>query len=119
MIASDPNGEAPMRPALMYELPAPSTDVTDRKQHVRFYPSSASSLSLTGTKTCRIRIGGEDFIDPSSIRLQYTITADDGLVRALIPLTGPWGCWSQVYCRSNGVELDNIPNYNRHHQSFG
>ena len=118
MIASSPGGEAPIHPSLMFELPAPSSAVVDRKQHVRFYPSSASSLSLTGTKTVRIRIGGKDFIDPSSVRLQYTIQADDG-TKTLHPLTGPWGAWSQVYCRSNGVELDNLPNYNRFHQSFG
>ena len=27
--------------------------------------------------------------------------------------------WSQVYLRSGGVELDNIPFYGRHHQQFG
>jgi hypothetical protein len=120
MIASHPNGEAPMHPSLQYELPSPSTVVVDRRQHVRFYPSSASSLSLTGTKTFRIRLGGENtFLDPSSIRLQYTIKADDGTAKILKPLTGPWGCWSQMFCRSNGVELDNIPNYNRFHQQYG
>ena len=96
MIASHPNGEASMHPSLMYELPSPSTAVVDRRQHVRFYPSSASTLSLTGTRTFRIRIGGEVFIDPSSLRLQYTIQADDGL-KNIQPLTGPWGCWSQIF----------------------
>ena len=119
MIASHPNGEANLHPSLMYELPTPSTAVVDRRQHIRFYPSSASSLSLTGTRTFRIRIGSEEFIDPSSLRLQYTIKGEDGIAKILKPLTGPWGCWSQMFCRSNGVELDNIPNYNRFHQQYG
>jgi hypothetical protein len=110
-------GEAGLHPSLMYELPAPSTAVVDRRHHVRFYPTSASSLSLTGTKTFRIRIGGEEFIDPSSLRLQYTIVPEGN--KKLAPLTGPWGAWSQMFCRSNGVELDNIPNYNRFHQQYG
>jgi hypothetical protein len=118
MIASNPAGEAPIHPALSFELPAPSTAVVDRRQHVRAYPSSASSLTSTGTKVCRIRIGGEDFVDPSSIRLQYTITNLDG-AKWLRPLTGPWALWQQVYCRSNGVELDNIPHYGRWHQQYG
>jgi hypothetical protein len=117
MIASNPAGEAPVLPALAYELPAPSTSIVDRKQCVRAYPSSASSLSLTGTKTVRIRLGGEGFIDPSSIRLQYTIENKES--KWMRPFTGPWGVWGQVYCRSNGVELDNIPYYGRHHQMFG
>jgi hypothetical protein len=119
MIASHPNGEAGLHPSLMYELPTPSTAVVDRRQHVRFYPSSASSLNVNGTRTFRIRIGGEEFIDPSSIRLQYTIKCDGNAAQILRPLTGPWGCWSQMFCRSNGVELDNIPNYNRFHQQYG
>ena len=117
MIASHPAGEASLHPSLQYELPTPSTAVVDRRQHVRFYPTSASSLSLSGTRTFRIRIGGEEFIDPSSIRLQYTIVPEGN--KGLTPLTGPWGCWSQMFCRSNGVELDNIPNYNRFHQQYG
>jgi hypothetical protein len=116
MIAS--GGEAPINPALAYELPLPSTVVVDRQQHVRAYPSSASSLSSTGTKTVRIRIGGEGFVDPSSMRVQYTITngASDKYLR---PLTGPWALWQQAYCRSGGVELDNIPHYGRWHNQMG
>jgi hypothetical protein len=119
MIASAPGGEAPMLPALAYELPAPSTAIVDRKQHCRAYPSSASSLSLLGTKTCRIRLGGEDFIDPSSIRLVFTIKNDTG-DKMIKPTTGPWGCWGAVRLASNGVELDHIhPSYGRFHTQFG
>jgi len=118
MIASALGGEAPMLQALSYELPAPSTAIVDRKQHVRAYPSSASSLSSTGTKTCRIRTGGEDFVDGSSLRVQYTITnlTADKYVR---PVTGPWALWQQVYCRSAGTELDNIGHYGRWHNQHG
>ncbi len=108
MIASNPHEEASIHPSLMYELPAPSTAITDRKQQVRAYPSSASSLSASGTKTVRIRIGSEDFVDPSSIRLQYTITNNAGTGNWVRPLTGPWGLWQQVYLRSNGQELEII-----------
>jgi hypothetical protein len=116
MIAS--SGEAPIHPALSFELPSPSTAIVDRKQHVRAYPSSASSLSSTGTKTVRIRIGGEDFIDPSSLRVQYTITNLEAN-KYLRPVTGPWALWQQCYCRSGGVELDNIPHYGRWHNQYG
>lgn len=117
MIASNPYGEAPIHPSLMYELPAPSTAIVDRKQHCRAYPSSASSLTLTGTRTVRIRLGGEDFVDPSSIRLMFTIKNET--TGPLRPFTGPYGVWQQAYLRSNGVELDNIPHYNRFHHQYG
>ena len=120
MLASNPNGEALMHPALAYELPAPNTAVVDRKQHCRAYPTSASSLSLTGTRTCRIRLGGDDgFIDPSSIRLQFTIDNKEPS-KAIRPYCGPHGAWGQVRLMSGGTELDNIsPSYGRFHTQFG
>jgi hypothetical protein len=36
----------------------------------------------------------------------------------LYPYCGPWGCWSQVFLRSNGVELDNIPYLGRFQQQY-
>ena len=114
MIASA--GEAPVHGSLSYELPAPSTAVVDRKQHNRAYPSSASSLSKTGTQTVRIRLGGEDFIDPSSIRLQYTLNNTSGA--NMKPYVGAHGAWGQVFCRSGGVELDNIQNFARFYQQY-
>ena len=111
-------GEAPLMDSLSFVLPPASTSVVDRRQHVRAYPTSASTLTPTSTRTCRIRLGGDDFVDASSIRLVYTINNLDG-TNPLTPLTGPWGAWSQVYLRSNGVELDNIPHYGRFHQQYG
>ena len=104
--------------SLDFTLPPASTACVDRRQHVRAYPTSASTLTPTGTRTCRIRLGGDDFIDASSVRMQYTITETGGTA-ALAPLCGPWGAFSQVYLRSNGVELDNIPQYGRFHQQYG
>ena len=110
-------GEAPMLDSLDFSLPPASTAVVDRRQHVRAYPTSASTLTPGSTRTVRIRLGGDDFVDPHSIRLMYTINETGG-AHSLVPLTGPWGMWSQVYLRSNGVELDNIPQYGRFHQQY-
>ena len=112
------SGEAPLLDALDFSLPPSSTAVVDRRQHVKAYPTSASSPTPAGTRTVRIRLGGDDFIDPSSIRLQYTVRNLDG-TNPMSPQTGPWGMWSQVYLRSGGVELDNIPQYGRFHHQYG
>ena len=59
-------------------------------------------------------------MDASSWRIQYTINETAGVGgKKLVPFCGPWGAWSQVYLRSNGVELDNIPQYGRFHQQYG
>ena len=112
-------GEAPLIDSLDFTLPPASTSVVDRRQAVRAYPTSASTLTPSGTRTVRIRLGGDDFVDASSIRIVYTINETKGSTGPLTPVSGPWGMWSQVYLRSNGVELDNIPYYGRFHQQFG
>lgn len=109
-------GEAPLAMGLNYELPPTNTAVVSRRQHVRAYPTSASSLSVAGTRTARIRLGGDDFLDTSSVRLMYTIKNLED--KALKPAGGPWTCWAQVFLRSQGVEMDNQPNYGRFHQQF-
>ena len=108
-------GEAPLMNSLDFTLPPSSSAVIDRKQHKRAYPSSASTLSLTGTKSCRIRLGGEEFVDPKSVRLMFKITEKGGAA-ALTPTCGPWGLWDQVFLRSGGCQLDDVAAYGRMHQ---
>ena len=111
------SGESPLGQELTYALAPANTSIVDRKTHVRAYPTSASTLTPTGTKTCRIRLGGDDFIDASTVRLQFTINNLDG-TNKLLPLTGGWGCVQQIFLRSGGTELDSIPYYNRFHTQY-
>ena len=115
LIAS--SGESPLIDSLDFSLPPASTSITDRRQHARAYPTSASSLSPTGTRVVRLRLGGDDFIDPQSVRLQFAIVNHDTTL-TMRTTGGPWCFWSQVYLRSGGVELDNIPQYGRFHNQF-
>jgi len=110
-------GEAPMLDSLDFTLPPASTAVVDRRQHVRAYPTSASTVTPAGGRV-RLRLGGDDFVDASSVRIMFTINNLDA-TNPLTPLTGPWGVWQQLYLRSNGVQLDDIPQYGRFHQQFG
>ena len=111
------SGEAPLPDVLDFSLPPASTAVVDRRQHVRAYPTSASSLSVNGTRTVRIRLGGDDFVDPHSVRLQFTIKNESNQYR-LITTGGPWCFWGQVYLRSGGCQLDDIPSYGRFHSQY-
>ena len=115
-------GEGNLLESLSFDLPPASTAVVDRKQGCRAYPTSASTLVPNGTRTCRLRMGGSDFVDQSTIRLMYTLTnnaAADATAKNLCPAVGPWGPWGLVRLLSNGVELDNIPLYHRFHQMHG
>ena len=90
-------GEAPMLDSLDYTLSASKTSVVDRRQH-RAFPTSASTLKPANNRSCRIRLGGDDFVDSSSIRLMYTITEKGGAI--LTPSGGPW-CIYVGFCEAN------------------
>ena len=128
------SGEANLSESLSFELPATSSAIVDRQFSCRAYPTSASTLTPTGTRTCRIRLGGDAMVAPSSIRLRYTIQNLDttpvsgatnsasvpsgGVGLDLAPVSGPWCVWSLVRVLANGVEVDNIPQYGRMHEQF-
>ena len=112
------SGESPLIDSLDFSLPPASISIIDRRQHVRAYPTSASSLSVNGTRTVRIRLGGDEFVDPQSIRLQFTILNGDA-TRRLVCTGGPWCFWGQVYLRSGCCQLDDIPQYGRFQQQYG
>ena len=111
-------GEAPGMEQLDFTLPPSNTAVVDRKQHLRAYPTNSSTLVPGGNRVFRVRLGGDDFVDSSSIRLMYTIRETGG-THPLTPLSGPWGAWSSLYLRSSGVEIDQIPMYSRFHEMHG
>ena len=106
-------GEAPLLESLSYDIPAQSSAVVQRKQHVRAYPTSASTLSPAGVRTVRIRLGGNDWFDPASLRLVYTIQNTHATAN-LCPSCGPWGPFGLVRLLSGGVELDHLPMFHRH-----
>ena len=90
-------GEAPTMDSLDFSLSPANTAVVDRRQHVRAYLTSASTLTPTGTRAVRIRLGRDDFVDASSVRIQYTINETaNSTGKKLVPFCGPWGAWSQV-----------------------
>ena len=113
-------GESSMLNSLDYRLMPSSTAVVARRQHCRAYPTSASTLTPVQNRTFRIRLGGDSYVDPQSIRLQYQITENSGVANtALTPTTGAFGMWSQLYLRSGGTELQNTPQYGRFHAQYG
>ena len=129
------SGESHLSESLSFELPPTSSAIVDKQTSCRAYPTSASTLTPTGTKTLRIRFGGDSFVNPSTIRLRYTIqnldntpatgNANSGSVPTgnsgldLSPVSGPWCVWGLVRVLCNGCEVDNIPLFGRMAEQFG
>ena len=112
------SGEAELGPLFSYDLSPASTAVVARKQACRAYPTSASTLTPTGTKTVRIRMGGNDFVNPATVRVVYTLR-NTSATAILCPTCGPHGPFGLVRLLSNGVETDFQPAYNRFHELHG
>ncbi len=109
------SGEAELGPLFSYDLSPASTAVVARKQGCRAYPTSASTLTPTGTKTVRIRMGGNDFVNPATCRVVYTLRNTSNTA-ILCPTCGPHGPFGLERLLSNGVETDFQPAYNRFHE---
>ena len=95
-----------------------SSAIVDRKQGKVAYPTSATSLSQTGTRSCRISIGSDGFCDSSSVRLVFTINNLD-TAKDMKFWAGPWAAWGTVRLLSQGTELERLDLYGRHHELFG
>lgn len=109
LIAS--SGEQNLLESLSFDLPQASTAIVDRKTLVRCFPTSASTISPTGNRTVRLRLGGDGWCDTSSVRVVYTLTNTDG-TKPLSPAVMAHGCVSLLRESSSGVETCNIPAYN-------
>ena len=110
--------DAGLLPGFDYSIVPSSTAVVDRKQGKCAYPTSASSLSQSGTRTCRIPIGSDGFCDSSSVRLEFTINNLDS-AKDMKFWAGPWGAWGTVRLLSQGTEIERVDIYGRHHELFG
>jgi hypothetical protein len=53
-------------------------------------------LTPTGTRTCRIPLGSDAFVDSNSVRIMYTINNLDTTKNLQPNGGGPWGCFASV-----------------------
>ena len=64
----------------------------------------------------RIAPHGDGWIDPSTVRLNYTLNNTAGAALILRPIGGPWSLFSRVRCQYQGAICDDISDYNRTHE---
>ena len=84
-------------PGLSYTLGPTAQFVRDR-QSTTFFPSGGNQYSITGVRVLRFEIqsGGDMFLDPSTIRLGFTLKNNDTAAgHALRPLSNSPMCFFQ------------------------
>ena len=102
---------------LSFKLSPGASYVTDRRS-VAYYTAGANEYtSGTGSKVARINVTGDGWLDPSTVRVSYTLENTDGVANHnLRPLSGPWCFFRRARCMVGGAIVDDIDYYNRVHE---
>ena len=58
--------------SLTFNLPNSANFITDRRS-VSFFPSKGNNFSPQGVKILRFMLTGTDWLDPSTVRVQYKL----------------------------------------------
>jgi hypothetical protein len=104
---------------LSFKLGEGASYINERKM-VTYHPSGSNIYrSESGTKLIRIDITGDQWLDPNSVRVQFTLRNNDAdVLKLLRPLGSPWGFFRRLRVLCGGQVVEDIDNYNRCHEMF-
>ena len=105
---------------LSFKLSPGASYVTDRRSVSFFTAGSNSYAPGVGTRVARINLTGDGWLDPSTVRLCYTlvnkVTGTGAAAKLLRPLSGPWCFLRRARCMAGGAIVDDVDYYNRVHE---
>ena len=95
--------------SVSFKLPNTASYVIDRRS-VSYWTVGANEYSSeTGSKVARINLTGDGWLDPSTVRLLYTLENTDGTATKMLrPITGPWGFIRRARCMVGGAIVDDV-----------
>ena len=97
---------------LSFKLPQGASYVTNRRS-VSFFPSGSDTYAPTsGTKVIKIRLNGTDWLDPSTVKIMFTLKNTDAL-HDLKFLSGPHAFFRRMRIVCGGQIVEDIDDYNR------
>ena len=103
--------------AFQFKVQPGASYVTDRRTISYCTAGSNIYQSGSGTKIIRINLTGDGWLDPSTIRLHYTLVNNDTTAgKFLRTVGGPWSFFRRVRCLIGGCLIDDIDYYNRVHE---
>jgi hypothetical protein len=105
---------------LSFKLPGGSSYITDRRKCTYWASGSNIYKPLTGTKVVKFMINGEDgnWLDPSTIRIQFTLLNNSAAGKFVRPLGGPHLFFRRVRLMVQNQLAEDILDYNRFHQQM-
>ena len=108
---------------LSFKLSPGASYVTDRRS-VSYWTAGSNIYSPgAGTRVARINLTGDGWLDPSTVRILYTLvntatgeTAEAQANKILRPISGPWSFFRRARCLVGGAIIDDVDHYNRVHE---
>ena len=101
---------------LSFKLSPGASYVTNRRNVTWYTSGSQIYVSGQGARVIRLQMNGDGWVDPSTVRLVYTLTNTATNAQYLRPIGGPWSMFSRVRCMYQGAICDDISAYNRTHE---
>ena len=118
MVEAIANGiEDKLIDGLSFKMNPGASYVVDRRS-VTFHPQSSNIYRPTsGTKLIRILLTGDNWLDPSTLRVMFTLTNEEvTAAKRLRPLSGPWSFFRRMRILAAGQLVEDIDQYNRIHE---
>ena len=86
---------------------------------LHFFPQGGNFYSPTGVNVCKVRLTGDQWLDPSTVKLQFRVRNDDTSSKPLVPFcVGPHGLFRRCRINAGGKIIEDIDNYNRTTEMF-
>ena len=118
MVEAMANGiEDKLIDGLSFKLNPGASYVTDRRS-VTYHPQGSNIYKpVAGTKLIRILLTGDNWLDPSTLRIMFTLNNDEtDTAKRLRPLSGPHSFFRRMRILAAGQLVEDIDNYNRIHE---
>ena len=117
MVEAIANGvEDKLIDGLSFKMTPGASYVVDRRS-VTYHPQGSNIyMPGQGTKLIRILLTGDNWLDPSTFRVMFTLNNLDTTVKKLRPLGGPWSFFRRMRILCAGQLVEDIMDYNRIHE---
>jgi len=119
MVEAIANGvEDKLIDGLSFKMTPGASYVVDRRS-VTYHPQGSNIyMPGQGTKLIRILLTGDNWMDPSTFRVMFTLNNLDTGTKRLRPLGGPWSFFRRMRILAAGQLVEDVMEYNRIHEMF-
>ena len=103
--------------SLQFKLKEGASYINSRRS-VSFYPQGSNIYtSKSGAKVVRIMLTGDNWLDPSTVRISFDVVNNDPEAsHELRPIGSPWSFFKRFRLLISGTAVEDISEYARTHE---